>query len=130
MSKIRTFINSEDKLASCLARLFAAYNDLDFLKKQYVFSYDDFIELVIVKLKDFQKLPKSPGDRSTKLSEEEEANDEEKAFSEEYIYRRQQVGSDGEFSWKICGELWAFSMYRVCVNHLQKNFVILTFVGN
>lgn len=63
-----------------------------------MFSYDDFIELVIVKLKDFQKLPKSPGDRSTKLSEEEEANDEEKAFSEEYIYRRQQVGSDGEFS--------------------------------
>ena len=98
MSKIRRFINSEDKLARCLARLFAAYNDLDSLKKRYVFSYDDFIELLIVKLKDFQKLQKSPGDRSMKLSEEEESNDEEKAFSDEYIYQGQQLGSDGEFS--------------------------------
>ena len=98
MSKARTFINSEDKLASCLARLFVAYNNLDSLKKQYVFSYDDFIELVIVKLKDFQKLQKSPGDRSTKLSEEQESNYEEKAFSDEYIYQGQQLGLDGKFS--------------------------------
>lgn len=98
MSKARTFINSEDKLASCLARLFVAYNNLDSLKKQYVFSYDDFIELVIVKLKDFQKLQKSPGDRSTKLSEEQESNDEEKAFSDDYIYQGQQLGLDGKFS--------------------------------
>ena len=105
MSKARTFINSEDKLASCLARLFVAYDNLDSLKKQYVFSYDDFIELVIVKLKDFQKLQKSPGDRSTKLSEEQESNDEEKAFSDEYIYQGQQLGLDGKFSWKICRKL-------------------------
>ena len=81
-----------------MARLFVAYNNLDSLKKQYVFSYDDFIELVIVKLKDFQKLQKSPGDRSTKLSEEQESNDEEKAFSDEYIYQGQQLGLDGKFS--------------------------------